>query len=262
VFAGLIPCVTNRKAKQRSSLSDEEYHRFATQFVDMILDSRRPWVFQHVLYGGLQNAPTLNDLNSEEFVLDLVYVQREGGVLWKPWVAEALITGDRERLVQHFEKFAKRKRLTKDEQARLLEVGKPSVLRKSIKELTSRFKSHRGPKHKLPREKYAALLATADLLQPPILKLLMVPETSRTLGETLQYLQRDHPKACELLLRHAYRLEQALNDPKLRSRAKKRISARARVLADAMAGADYDLTFRTSLERVGEARRARSRNPL
>jgi hypothetical protein len=40
------------------------------------------------------------------------------------------------------------------------------------------------------------------------------------------------------------------------------LTARARVLADVMAGAEYGLSLRTSLERVGEARRAEKRKKI
>jgi len=243
-------------------VGDEEYQRFAEQFVDMILDNRKPWLFQHFINGGFQTVPKREDLDSDEFARGLLWVRREGGALWEPWFADALIQADRQQLVPYFKKDAQKRKLTKDELKRLLEVGRSPVLRKSFKELARPFSSHRGAKSKLPVDKYADALKTAELLKPAIAKLLEIPETTRTLIETLQYLQNDYSQACEFLLRYVTRLQAALNDPKLLRRAAKRIEARSRVLADAMAGSDYELSFSTSLERVRQARRLPPQNSL
>jgi hypothetical protein len=92
-------------------------------------------------------------------------------------------------------------------------------------------------------------------LEPAILKLLTLPKTSRTLDEALDYLKKDHPQACEFLSRHIGQFQQAMEDPSLLNRAKKNMKGRARVLAEAMAGADHKLTFSTSRERVRRARK-------
>jgi hypothetical protein len=245
-----------KEKRQMSRTTDDQYQRFAEQFVDMIFDSRKPWVFQHLVSGGFQNIPTWEDLNSGEFALQVIDVRRHRNTFWEPWVADALINEDRQKLVPYFKKDARDRRLTKDELVRLLEVGKSPVLKKSFKELASAFASRRGAKTKLPIFKYGDVLVKAELLAPAIEKLLeIIPKTSRTLVETLQYLQKDYPQATEFLLRHETLLQQALNDPKLLRRAKKRMSARARVLAAALAGAAYRLSFSTSVERIRLERR-------
>jgi hypothetical protein len=244
--------VAKHRPKLPSKVSEIEYQRFAEQFVEMVFASN--WVFQHLLYGGFQTVPTWEELNSGEFALAVVEVSREGGVVWQPGLAYALIDEDRQWLVRYFKRDAQKRRLSKDELVRLLEACKHSVLRKSFKELARPFSSQRGPKPKLPLEKYDDVLKIAELLRPTIAQLLRM-ETTRTLAERLEFLQNDHPEACEFLLRRVVMLRQALDDAGLRTRASKRIDARARVLADALAGSDYALSFRTSLERVGEARR-------
>jgi hypothetical protein len=94
------------------------------------------------------------------------------------------------------------------------------------------------------------------LLRPAISKLLAErSSTSHTIPEILKYLQKDYPEAYKFLTRHRSKLEAALNDSKLLSRARKRPAARAGVIANALAGSDYNLAFSTSLERVREARR-------
>jgi hypothetical protein len=236
-------------------MSEAEYQLFAEQFVDMILDSRKPWVLRYLIDGGFQTVPTWEDLDSGKFALDVLHAQREGGRLWEPWLIDALVNADRPLLVPYFKKNAQRKRLPKDALMRLLEMGKSPVLKKSFKALAKPFSSHRGAKPKLPTGKYAEARETADLLEPAILKLLEIPRTSRTLIEILQFLRKDHPKACEFLVSHVTFVQQALDDPGLLKRAKKRIKNRAGVLAAALAGADYGLSLRTSLERVRQARR-------
>jgi hypothetical protein len=191
--------VGKHNPKQHPNLSDKEYHHFAEQFTDMILDRRKPWVFQHFLYGGFQNVPTREELNSGQLALQVLHARNEGGVLWETWVTDALIREDRQRLVPYFKKHAQRKRLTKDELARLLEVGKSSVLRKSFKELARPFSSHRGPKPKLPTGKYAEALETAELLKPAILKFLEIPKTSHTcprLCSTCKKTTQQHANSC------------------------------------------------------------------
>jgi hypothetical protein len=251
--------VATDRPKLPSKVNEIEYQRFAEQFVEMVFASN--WVFQHLLYGGFQTVPTWEELNSGEYALAVVEVSREGGVVWQPGLAYALIDEDRQWLVQYFKKDAQKRRLAKDALARLLEACKSSVLRKSFKELARPFSSHRGPKPKLPHDKYDDLVKTAELLRPAIVEILRT-NTSRTLAETLEFLQIDHREACEFLLRRVAILRLALNHAGLRKRACKRIDRRARVLADALAGTDYALTFRTSLERVGQARRELLRRPL
>ena len=243
--------VAKHRPKPESKVNEAEYQHFAEQFVDMILDSSQPWLFQHFVDGGFQQIPTWEDLNSGEFALDLLIVKREGGALWEPEFANALINEDRHKLIPWFKKDATKRKLTGDEMARLLGMGKASVLRKSLKGLEATFKFRRGAKPKLPVGQYYRVSAMAEILRPAILKLLneLNSETSHTVSEILQYLRKDHPEACEFLLRHVSRLHQALNDPKLLRRAAKRVEARSRVLANAMAGSDYELSFSTSLDR-------------
>jgi len=253
------PSMAKTPAKGRTGPSDEKYQRFAEQFVDMILDSRNPRLFSYLIHGGFQTVLTSKDLNSEELAYEVLSVLKEGNRLWEPEISDALLNEDQEKLVRYFKKTAKKNRLSQDALARILETGKPEVMRKSFKQLWKQLSSHRGPRPKIATQKYGDILKTADLLKPAIKKLLEMPETTRTIGEGLKYLQKDFPEACEFLLRHVNRLRQAPDDPQVQKRAFKRIEARARVVADAMAGSDYRLSFRTSLEYVGQARRDRDR---
>lgn len=118
------------------------------------------------------------------------------------------------------------------------------------------FKGQRGPKPKIPKRDYPKLAARGDQLKPVIHKLLveLASGTKRAVSELFEFWKVDHAEACNFLLHHISRLERALKDQRLLKRAT-RIEARAALLADALAGSDYGLRFRTSIERTREGRR-------
>jgi hypothetical protein len=248
--------VAKRETKARLNVSDAECQHFAEQFADMILDPKRPWLIQYLLVKGFETVPTWEELESDEFALTLLNKLQDESWLWEAWFYEALQVRDREKLVPYFRKLAVDGGLKKDHFDRLLAVGKSSVIRQSLKKLGKRFSFHTGPKAKLPVWRYTEVYEVAEMLRPAIQKFLELDRsTSRTSSEVLKFLQKDYPSACGFLLKRIRTFQQALADPGLLKRAKKRIPARARILADAIAGTDYHLTFNTSIERVRQARR-------
>jgi len=236
-------------------VSKAEYQLFAEQFADRILDPRQRWLVDFVLNGGFADITTEEEITSGRFALRVLKSFRQ-----EPWglievsVYEALAKPDRNALAAWILRHTLRCRLTTDQMARLLDCANSTVLRKSFKALRKTINSEPGAKPKILLEQYPVLLETAEMLRPAILKFLAIPKTSRTLGETLSYLKKDHRQACEFLCRHIVQFQRALDDPKLRNRAKKSIKGRARVLAEAMAGSDYQLTFSTSREFLRQAR--------
>jgi hypothetical protein len=235
---------------------DKEYQHFAEEFTDLILDPRSgTWIVQFLLQGGFEHVP------SEEYIASGGFAQHvlnlaEMDWVQPTWLVNALYSRDRERVSLWVKERLVEANLTSEEVKRFLTVAHPSFLRKSLKQLNAKFKFHRGPRPKLPPREYSKILERADVLRPAIVRLLsLLPGTRNSLAETLKYLQKDYPEACEFLQRHQLRFEKALSDATLLKRAESRIPARARVLADAMAGTDYDLAFSTSVERVREARR-------
>jgi len=238
-----------------SKISDAEYQRFAEQFVDCILDPRQPWLVQYVLTGGFSTIPTDEELSSGKFAFKMLTLLERDSELWEAWLYEAFTSGDRAAVLAWVHERSIECKLTRDQMRRLLACGNSTVLRRSLKKLGKTFTFHSGAKRKLPVGQHLRLLEIAHLLEPAILKLISFPKTSRTLADTLCYLEQDHHKACEFLSRHTTRLQQALDDPKLLERAKKDLPARARVLAEALAGSDYELTFSTSREDIRQARR-------
>jgi len=242
--------------------SDEEYQRFSEQFVEVILDSRQQWLFRYLKRGGLGQIPTEEEIKSGDFAFRVLeFLERDW--LMEERLYDAFDQHDKKILIPWIKRSIMNQKATKDEMDRLLSLGRPAVLKNSAKQLTDVFKFHRGPKPKLPAGQYAKALATAELLRPAVLRLLqeLDSETSHSIGEILNYLQTDYPDACKFLLSNISRVHQALNDPRVQNRAKKRIVSRARVLADALAGSDFELQFSTSIERVREARRRNPKTP-
>lgn len=203
---------------------------------------------------GFADIPSKEEIDSGKFALDVLRcLEREPGLV-EASVVKALTKRDRNALAAWILRHTIRCRLTTDQMALLLDCASSTTLRKSFKALRKTINSEPGAKPKISLEQYPELLETAERLRPALLKFLAIPKTSRTLGETLSYLKKDHRRACEFLSRHIVHFQRALDDPKLRNRAKKSIKGRARVLAEAMAGSDYQLTFSTSREFLRKAR--------
>ena len=255
-----------RQSNLKPKVSEAEYQRFAEQFVELIVDPKQAWLVEFIAKGGLSYIPKEEEFESGKFALTVLnWLGREETELVQVEILEALTTGDREFLLPHTKQWAMDTNLTDEQMRMYLEMGKSSSLRQSYKKLNSRFKFHRGAIPKLASGQYHKALGRAEQLRPAIEKVLieLASATAHTLPEILEYCKKDQREACEFLLLHLQRFQQALNDKRLTNRAKKRISARARVLADAMAGTDHKLAFSTSVERVREARRfARRQNSL
>ena len=242
----------------RSKFSDAKYQRFAEQFAELISDPKQEWLVHYLMTGGLDEVPTDEEVESGKFALRVLNHLEHGDIqLIEVSLYKALTTGDREVLVPHTKEWAVAARLTDEQMRLLLKIGTSSFLRQSHKLLGSKFRFHRGPTPKLAPSQYHKALKRAEQLRPAIEKVLteLAPPTAHTLPEILEYCKKDYPEACEFLVRHLQRFQQAFNDKRVMRRATKRISAKARVLADAMAGTDHKLAFSTSIERVREARR-------
>ena len=242
-------------SKPQSLPGEAEYRRFAEQFADCILDPRQPWLIDFIMNNGFANIPTPDEVSSGRFALRVLQsFRKEPRGLIEVSAYEALTKPDPRALAVWILKRSIECKLTQDQMARLLDCETSTALRRSFKAHLKTFNREPGAKPKLRREKYPVLLEITEMLKPAILKFLAIPKTSNTLAAALSYLEKDHPQACEFLTRHLEHFQRALNDPALRSRAKKNIDGRARILAEAMAGADYQLTFSTSRERVRRAR--------
>lgn len=260
--------VANRQNSRQSLPTKAEYQRFAQQFVDLIVDPKRPWLVRYVVTGGLDRIPTDEEIDSGDFALRVLNrlrrLEQEGTEIIETSLYEALSDGDREFLVPYTRKWAEVAGFSREELRMLLKMGKSSSLKQSFKELNSKFAFRSGGKTKITHSQLGKIVNRAEQLRPAIEKVLkeLSSQTSHTLEEILSYYRQDFPEACDFLTLHIQRLRQAFNNNRVVNRATTRISARARALADAMAGTDYDLAFSTSIDKVRAARRlARSQGP-
>lgn len=246
---------------QTKTVREEEYREFANTFVDLLLDRRKEWLFFFIWNDGLATVPTDDQLHSGALAAKIALtVCTATDWLIPENIFEAYKDRDREPLIEWIFHRTKQAALTREAMTRVLAIGKDKPLQRSLKDLKAVFSFQRGPTTKLPPSKYRDALRTADTLRPCIASLLseMEADTKHSLREMLEYRKTDFLKASAFLLKHLSSFETALKDEKLRARGKKP-ATRARVLADALAGSGYRLSFRTSYDRVGQARRSSKR---
>jgi hypothetical protein len=253
--------VAKHASRPRGRVSATEYQRFAEQFVDLIVDPKRPWLVRYIVTGGLDRIPTDEEIDSGDFALRVLKcierLERDGTEIIEASLFEALNAKDRELLVPYTRKWAQEACFSRENLRMLLKMGSSSSLKQSFKKLNSKFGFRGGGRTKITLEDFDKILNRAEQLRPAIEKILkeLSSQTSHTLEEILEYCRKDYPQACDFLSLHVQRFQQAFNDRRVGNRATKRISARAGALADAMAGTDYGLAFSTSIEKVREARR-------
>jgi hypothetical protein len=245
-----------RSRGRHSPASDAELSRLAAKFVELMLNPDYPWLSHYFLMGGF----TYQVESARTLALDIAHATAHDFFVPKEF-ADAVFGRNRDKLVPLVKDRLRQAKLSPEYFTQVLQALNPSLLRKAIQEAESIFKLRRGPKPKLPRHKYPELRVLADQLRPVIEKLITELDsgTKRPISDFLEFWRKEHPEACSLLLRHLGRLEQALIDPALRKRGTK-IKSRARVLADALAGSDYGLTFLTSRDRASAIRRSQSTN--
>ena len=149
---------------------------------------------------------------------------------------------------------------TYDQAQRLLHLDPRALWRKGLVEAAEPFKGERGIPAKIETTEYVDLAAWSDQLAPACKKILVDVEATpaRSLTVIVEGCRKEYPDTGTFLLRHIEQLESAMKDPELLNRVKK-INTRARLLADAMAGAEYGLTLRTSIERARTGRRVKAR---
>jgi hypothetical protein len=170
--------------------------------------------------------------------------------------ATAVEQRDRARLVSWFMQYAPNspKDITEKVAAQIPFI--PRLAREQFAQGLKAIKLKSGPASKLGPHEYPALAELASQLTPLILKLLVERDsrTKHTIQQMIEYQMNDFPLESAFLLKHSDRLETILKDKVLLKRAKK-LPTRARLIADAMAGAEYNFEPRTSVERTRQGRR-------
>ena len=242
------------RASLDRKLTEAECSQLAELLVDQILDPSDSWK-RDFLLGGRDNPGPLDEL-----LRGIGYKPTQFGGLSGQKFAEAIEKRDRATLIAAYKAYIFANPPNVGQALAALQLNKPERWRSVLKGVGQAFKAKVGRKPKLPRGFYPELAAKSDQLFPVLKKLLSEQKTGtrRTTRELLKFWKKDCPEPCAFLLRHISRLELILKDAKLLQRAT-RPDSRARLIADAMAGADYKLAFRTSIERAQEARRLHSR---
>jgi hypothetical protein len=248
--------VPKKQQRRRLPATGAEYQQFAEQFIGAVLDPRRPWLIEYLLRFGFPAVPSEEDIASGRLAIKIheaISLEKWGS--W--WLFEALQERNREKLVPWAKQQARKRKLTTAEITRLLDSTRSETLKRSLKGFRATFRFRRGPKPHITQDEYTTLLETANFLLPAVSKLLAELSSGDSHREIPKDMYEAHADAdaCKFLLRHEMTLEKALKDPALRKRAQKRPAARARVIANAMAGCEYGYAFSTSLERVRDARR-------
>jgi hypothetical protein len=233
-------------------MTDEEAIRYAEKVADYFLYSWGEELGSAIAHLILTQPevliPSLKMVGIDAVAKDTSIFLREFG--------SAIGQRDRERLVSLLMRDAPR---WPKNDADSLVAQLPSLLAQArglFAQGLQNIKSKPGATSKIRPHEYSALAALGDRLAPLVLFLLKERDAraKRTMREMIEYRQNDFPFESPFLLKHLDRLESILKDKILLKRAKK-LPTRARLIADAMAGAEYNLKPRTSLERAREGRR-------
>ncbi len=225
-------------------------------FVDDLLDNRG---LRRLFLEGLNNPSILGELAKRTGVQiprDASLILRFKRALQKK-DRVTLLSIVRQDFAQHPVPQGKEIILT-DVKDRVLTA---TVARKALISIADTLKrDSAGRPALIAPDEYSELADRADLLEPVILKLLENPpnETGRTLEEHLAFMKGKHDVACTFLERYIPQLKHLLSSKNLPKAAKKS-ETKARVIADALAGRDRGLSFKTSIERVRQGRRERDR---
>ena len=256
-----LPVPKGQSQRAPESLpSKEEYQHFAEEFADLVLDPRQPWLPRYIQLFGFPPVPTEAQISTGALAAKMRRaVEGAASVPVRIWVYVGLTKHRRNRLVDGLREEAKRRRLQKDDLSRLLAWGSFKTLKRSLKGLAEPFKFRPGPTPPTKRQ-YDQALRYANMLVPALLKLdkQMSVGTSHSLKQNLKYLSKDSSEACQFLLKNIALLRKCLDEPKVLARGKTRPNARARALADAIAGSIYlKRKVSTSIKYLGDERRRR-----
>lgn len=232
--------------------------QFAETFADHLLIPENDWLRHFFTCDGFSRP-----INSHQDLAIAIIESRNWEFFVPVSLYEALKNRDKPALVKYLCQRIKKSSPSNASLDHILKLLHSRTLRDEVRKLASIFQLQRGPKPKIRRDEYGVLVARADALAPLIEKVLMNldTKTKRSIREMLDYLTADHPDECAYLKRYVDYFEQALADTELLKRAHKRVR-RARVLADALAGVEFKLRFRTSLDRVRSMRRSYSIGPF
>lgn len=180
--------------------------------------------------------------------------------VWQRAFADAIQKMDRERLIVLVNTACLKNPPTRAQADFLVKTDFGALIRETLREAAKDFPSKRGAKAKATHRDYPKIAKLADELYPVCLTVVTELRTRKnhSVQECLERCKKEFPDECGFLLAHLLSFESALDDERLRHRAKGSESF-ARLVADGIAGADYGLEPRTSIERAREGRRTLDR---
>jgi hypothetical protein len=80
--------------------SDEEYQRFAEQFVDAVLDPRQPWLVQYLKVFGFPPVPTEEQIASGALAAKMrSAIEGSSSFFVDEWIYEGLTKPDRQLIL-------------------------------------------------------------------------------------------------------------------------------------------------------------------
>ncbi len=240
-----------------TKLTDEELQQLAVGVVDCLLSSSAASFRKG--FSATRRNPALLKVAAES----LGFLQRAQDTRRLIDFENALARKNRHKLLILITETFRKDPPTYDQAQRLRRLDPRAIWRKGLLEAAEPFKGARGIPARIEQTEYPEIAALGGRLTPACKKVLVDVEVTpnRSLTAIVEECRKDYPDASTFLLRHIERLKSALKDRGLLNRAKK-IDTRACLLADAMAGAEYDLTLRTAIERARTSRRVKGRtNP-
>jgi hypothetical protein len=235
-----------------TTLTDEDLQQLAERRVDDLLSSSAGPLRQGFLRA--RKNPALMKLAAES----IGFPQGAQDNSWLIEFGNALARKNRQKLLVLIKEALTKDPPTFDQAQRLRRFDSRKISRKGLLEAAELLKGDRGITARIEPTEYSALAALGDKLTPACKKILVDYEAtpSRSITMIVEECRTEFAEAGTFLLRHIERLKSALKDRELLYRARK-IDTRARLLADAMAGAEYNLSLRTSVERARTGRRGR-----
>lgn len=256
---------TLRETRQKTSklpaikankLSPVECEEFAEAYVDKILDPS---------FGPLRPAmiTVINDperLKAVAGYMGLPMPTTSPDPAWRQDFATAMQKMDRERLIVLIKTWCLKSPPKTAEADFVAKTDFGALIREAYKQASHEFPAKRGAKAKIAGREYPKIAKLAEKLYPVCLTVVTELRTRKnpSVQESLERCKREFPEECAFLLAHLPSFDSALSDEGLRQRAKGTESF-ARLVADGIAGADYELEPRTSIERVREGRRILAR---
>ncbi len=240
-----------------TKLTKEELQQLAVRVTDNLLGSSAAPLRKG--FSAVRRNPALLKVAAESSG----FPQQAQNTRWLIEFGNALARKNRHKLLILITEAFGKDPPTYDQAQRLRRLDPRAIWRKGLLEAAEPFKGERGIPARIEPSEYAVLAALGDRLTPACKKILVDvgAAPNRSLTAIVEECRKEHPDAGTFLLRHIERLKSALEDRELLNRTRK-IDAQARLLADAVAGAEYDLTLRTSIERARTGRRGRDRTSL